>query len=75
MEIDLHEDFLMKFCKRIWLRHQLYIELLGTLGALDVFLPWRDSNTDLFGVEASPMSLLLLCALWCLGRGWNSHDI
>ena len=71
----MEENLLRKFCNRFRLSYKNYLELLNELKESGKFEQWKEGSADKYGVEASPLSLLLLGTLRYLGRGWTFDDI
>jgi len=52
-----------------------FLELVDQVKESDVFDRWKDGKVDAVGSPATPINLLVLCALHCLGRGWTFDDL
>ena len=53
----------------------LFEELVSMAEESPLFARSSSGSTDVTGQEAAPLSLLILCALRCLGRGWTFDDL
>ena len=72
---NMNQKSLRKFRNRFRLPYENFLELVNELEESGKFDRWKEGSADKFGVEASPLSLLLLGALRYLGRGWTFDDI
>ena len=79
--ISLMSSFHDKFRKRFRLPYHSFQELVAMCIDESVsrdskhFKRWRPGATAADGTPAAPMSLLVLCALRYLGRGWTFDDL
>ena len=67
------KKFHKKFCHRFCLPYANYLELLKDLSDLGKFTCWE--STDAVGKPLSPLSIMLLGVLQCLGLGWMFDDL
>ena len=76
---ELLPTFAEKFRRRFRLPYNCYQELLDICNceaaAGGYMTSWRPGNMSAIGTPCSPMSLLLLCALRYIGRGWTMDDL
>ncbi len=52
-----------------------FLELVKQANQDAIFRRWREGNVDAMSREATPISLLILCVLRYLGRGWTMDDL
>jgi DDE superfamily endonuclease len=52
-----------------------FLELVELANQDAIFRRWREGNVDAMSREATPISLLILCVLRYLGRGWTMDDL
>jgi hypothetical protein len=67
-------SFQKKFRRRFRLPHAKFVELSEALEESDIFSRWKEGQKDVCHLKAAPISLLLLCTLRYLGRGWTFDD-
>lgn len=73
---DLHDDYFnKKFQIRFCLPYPQFIELVKALETEDSFRRWHEGNMSYKMKESTPISLLVLCALRYVGRGWTFDDL
>ena len=71
----MKETSLRKFRNRFRLPYKNYLELFKGFNESGKFDRWKNGSKDKYGVEASPLSFLLLGVFRYLGRGWTVDDI
>lgn len=69
------KTFHRKFRARFRLPYEQFTQLLSHLEMDDRFRRWHNGSANCIKKEATPMSLLLLCSLRYLGRGWTFDDL
>ena len=67
--------FHKKFRRRFRMPYNEYRQLLLIAEAEPILARWKPGNTDALGNPVTPISLLLLCALRYLGRGWTFDNL
>ena len=67
--------FHKNFRHRFRMPYATFEELVSMAQESPFFARWRSGSTDITGQEAAPLSLLNLCALRYLGRGWTFDDL
>ena len=69
------DSFHKKFRTRFLLPYEQFKELESSLESEDSFCRWHEGNVNCTKKEATPLSLLVLCSLRYLGRGWTFDDL
>lgn len=69
------DSFHKKFRTRFRLPYEQFKELVSSLESEDAFRRWHEGNANCTKKEATPLSLLVLCSLRYLGRGWTFDDL
>ena len=73
---DLENDrFQKRFRLRFRLPYNSFKELLSMAEQSPLFDRWKDGRCDVVDSESTPLSLLILCGLRYLGRGWTFDDL
>ena len=52
-----------------------FLSLLPMVEASPLFDRWKIGKADVTGQQAAPLSLLILCALRYIGRGWTFDNL
>ena len=65
---------LKDFCNQFRMPYENFKELLQEANCKPMFAKWAKGRTDCYRQPSSPLSLLLLGALWYLGRGGTFDD-
>jgi hypothetical protein len=73
---DLDNDrFHFKFRRRFRMPYASYKELVSMANDSELFQRWAVGAKNSAGNPSSPLSVLILCALRYLGRGWTFDDL
>jgi hypothetical protein len=73
---DLENDvFHANFRRRFRMPYNSFLDLVELANQDAIFHRWRDGNFDALSREPTPLSLLILCVLRYLGRGWTLDDL
>ena len=73
---NLDDDcFHQKFRIRFRLPYLQFTELVASLEIEGTFVRWHVGSVSCIKKEATPISLLVLCSLRYLGRGWTFDDL
>ena len=75
LRILITQDFTSFFGAVSEYHMPLFEELVSMAEESPLFARSSSGSTDVTGQEAAPLSLLILCALRCLGRGWTFDDL
>jgi hypothetical protein len=74
MSPDIHDNkFIKKFCCHFRCSYQSFLNLLELVKEDIIFDRWQ--RLDAAGRMSSPVALLLLGVLRCIGRGWTFDDL
>jgi DDE superfamily endonuclease len=68
------DSFHKKFRTQFRMPYNSFVELVQELERHPDFSRWHDGTKSAFNVAAAPISLLVLCALRYIGRGWTFDD-
>jgi hypothetical protein len=63
------------FRKRFRMPYEEFKSLVVMTQESPLFERWQEGNVDAFDRPASPLPLLILCALRYIGRGWTFDDL
>jgi hypothetical protein len=73
---DLDDDcFHFKFCRHFRMPYESYKELLLMARESELFEGWAAIAKNFVGNPLSPLSVLMLCALWYLEQWWTFDDL
>ena len=61
--------------RRFCMPYDSFLSLLSMAEASPLFDRWKIGRADVTGQQAAPLSLLILCALHYIGRGWTVDDL